>query len=348
MNHRIVVAGCGGMSNKWIENTAQRNNAAIVGLVDIIEANAQKMAERHGLSVPVFTDLSAAIAETGANLVFDVTIPSSHKHIVTAALKAGCHVFGEKPMAETMEDASQLLHMAEQTGKAYSVMQNRRYLRNIRSFRSIIADRIIGEPGSIHADFFLGPHFGGFREVMDSPLILDMAIHTFDQARFISGADPVSVYCHEYNPPGSWYQGNASAFCIFEMSDGSVFTYRGSWCAEGLNTSWESDWRVMGSLGSIRWDGTGLPMAEKVSEPGAPGFIRPLQNVQVEAAWEGREGHDGCLDEMFEALETGRLAETDCRDNIKSLAMVFGALESAKSGKKVRIGQDGLNPRIIS
>lgn len=89
---------------------------------------------------------------------------------------------------------------------------------------------------------------------MDHPLIVDMAIHTFDQARFISGTDPISVYCHEYNPPGSWYKGNAAAICIFEMSDGSVFTYRGSWAAEGQNTSWESAWRVTGSEGTALWD----------------------------------------------------------------------------------------------
>jgi predicted dehydrogenase len=92
-----------------------------------------------------------------------------------------------------------------------SVMQNHRYLKKIHT---------IGTVGSVHADFFLVPHFGGFRDLMDSPLILDMAIHTFDQARLITEANPVSVYCHEFNPPGSWYKGNASVICIFEMSDG--------------------------------------------------------------------------------------------------------------------------------
>src|SRR5581483_10997567 len=140
----------------------------------------------------------------------------------------------------------EVLRVAQKTGNTYSVMQNRRYLKQIRAFRDLLASEAIGTVGSIHADFFLGPHFGGFRDAMESPLIVDMAIHTFDQARFITGADPASVYCHEFNPPGSWYEGNASAICIFEMSDGSVFSYRGSWCAEGLNTSWESDWRVTG------------------------------------------------------------------------------------------------------
>ena len=61
------------------------------------------------------------------------------------------------------------------------------------------------------ADFFIGAHFGGFRDEMAHVLLLDMAIHTFDQARKILGADPVSVYCHEFNPAGSWYAGASSA-----------------------------------------------------------------------------------------------------------------------------------------
>lgn len=51
---------------------------------------------------------------------------------------------------------------------------------------------------------------------MDHPLIVDMAIHPFDQARFICGTDQASVYCHEYNPLGYWYNGNVSAICILK------------------------------------------------------------------------------------------------------------------------------------
>jgi len=334
-NHRIVVAGCGSMSNTWLDYAVQRENTEIVGLVDVNMDIAQSMAEKRGLQVPVFSDVAQALAETGANLVFDITIPAAHRQVVTTALEAGCHVFGEKPMAETMEDAKEVLKVAQKTGKKYAVMQNRRYLKQIRAFRDVLASEAIGTVGSIHADFFLGPHFGGFRDMMDSPLIVDMAIHTFDQARFITGTDPVSVYCHEFNPPGSWYKGNASAICIFEMSDGSVFSYRGSWCAEGLNTSWEADWRVTGSRGTARWDGVNLPVCEVVDPSRPAEFINPTKMLEVSSRWEGQEGHWGCLDEMFASLEQNRPAETDCSDNIKSMAMVFGALESAKTGKKV-------------
>jgi len=333
--HKIIVAGCGGMAQAWVTEAIERHNAEIVALVDLYEATAQAMAERHQLNVPIFSDLSAALAATDANLVFDVTIPASHKQIVTTALSAGVHVLGEKPMAESLEDAEEIVRTSEQTGKRYAVMQNRRYLKPIRAYRDLVQSGQIGDIGSIHADFFLGPHFGGFRDVMDNPLVLDMAIHTFDQSRFITGADPVSVYCHEFNPPGSWYKGNASAICIFEMDNGIVFSYNGSWCAQGLNTSWEADWRVTGSKGSAKWDGTNLPVAEAVVEKSQDGFMNELQQLDVPATYEGREMHQGCFDEMFASLEEGRPAETDCRDNIKSMKMVFGAVESARTGKKV-------------
>ncbi|WEG14965.1 Gfo/Idh/MocA family oxidoreductase [Pullulanibacillus sp. KACC 23026] len=338
MTHKIILAGCGGMSNEWLKYAAERENADIVGLVDLYEKQAVKRAKEHGLNVPIFTDLSAAIEETGANLVFDVTIPSSHKQIVTTALQAGCNVFGEKPMAESLEDALEMIKLTEQTGKRYSVMQNRRFLKKIRALRQTLKTDVIGTVGSIHANFFLGPHFGGFRDLMDHVLILDMAIHTFDQARFLTRADPVSVYCHEYNPPGSWYKGNASAICIFEMSDGSVFSYNGSWCAEGLPTSWESEWRVTGSKGTAKWDGIHHPIVETVDESNQDGFMRSYHRMEIPDTWEGREGHSGCLDDMFDALEHDRLAETDCTDNIKSIAMVLGAVESAKTGNKIEIG----------
>ncbi|MBT2700511.1 Gfo/Idh/MocA family oxidoreductase [Bacillus sp. ISL-40] len=335
MKHRIVVAGCGEMSNTWIDYASKRDNTEIVGFVDVNIDAAKAMAKRKGLRVPAYNDLSQAIFETKANLVFDVTIPSAHKEIVTTAIKAGCHVFGEKPMAESMEDARDVLQYAQYYGKNYTVMQNRRYLKKIRAFQNLLVNNAIGTVGSVHADFFLGPHFGGFRDVMDNPLILDMAIHTFDQARLIIGSDPVSVYCHEYNPPGSWYKGNASAMCIFEMSNGIVFTYRGSWCAEGLNTSWEADWRVTGSKGSIRWDGINLPICEVIDESQPKDFISKVKSIEVPFKWEGQEGHWGCFDEMFSSLEENRMAETDCRDNIKSMSMVFGAIESGKKMKKI-------------
>ncbi|WP_028610238.1 Gfo/Idh/MocA family protein [Paenibacillus harenae] len=338
IKHRVVVAGCGGMANTWVDYAKNRADTEIVGLVDIKEEFAKAMAERKELACPTFTDMKEAVQATGATIVFDVTIPASHYTIGTTALELGCHVFGEKPLAESMSDCLHIVRLSERTGKTHAVMQNRRFDPRIRAYRKLIAEGTIGRTGFIGADFFIGAHFGGFRDAMESPLMLDMAIHTFDQARFISGADPVSVYCQEFNPPGSWYAGNANAVCIYEMSDGSVFNYRGSWCAEGVPTSWEASWRVTGERGTAIWDGHGEPYAEIVAGGDQAGkFILSYDRIEGGRVEMGNTFHHGCLDEMFASLEEGRKPETDCGDNIYSMAMVLAALESAKTERKVRI-----------
>lgn len=334
---RIAVIGCGGMSKAWIEYALEREDSQIVAMVDIRKEAAEAMAERYGISCGIYDDVSQAITDSGANLVFDVTIPESHAAVTTTALELDCDIFGEKPMTTSMQEARRLVALAEQRGRTYAVMQNRRYLPQIRAFRDLIDNAGIGRIGFVNADFFLGPHFGGFRDAMDSPLLLDMAIHTFDQARLITGKDPVSVYCHEFNPAGSWYAGNAAAVCIFEYSDGGVFCYRGSWCAEGSPTSWEAEWRVNGSSGTAIWDGATPPFAEVVLPPEEQADKRRFRRVEANLDWSGRSGHKGCLDEMFAALVEGRKPETFCADNIKSMAMVYGALQSAKEGRKIHL-----------
>jgi len=334
---RIVVAGCGGMAKTWVQDAVNRPDAEIVALVDIVPAQAAAMAEAYGLDVPTFTNVGDAIDAANADLVFDITIPAVRKDVVTTALRRGCDVFAEKPMAATMEEARELLALTKETGRAYAIMQNRRYLPRIRALRNALADGIVGRVGEVHADFFIGAHFGGFRDAMESPLILDMAIHTFDQARFLTRANPISVYCHEFNPSGSWYAGNASAICIFEMDDGSVFSYRGSWCAEGFRTPWEGNWRIVGDKGTALWADHADPVCELVDEAKAEGFLREYRRVDVPVVPEGREGHLGCFDDMFAALAEGRKADTDASDNIYSVAMVFAAIESARRGEKVPI-----------
>jgi predicted dehydrogenase len=161
-----------------------------------------------------------------------------------------------------------------------------------------------------------------------------MAIHTFDAARYLSGADPVAVYCEEFNPPWSWYRGAASATAIFEMSGGLRYTYRGSWCAEGRITSWESEWRAVGPNGTATWDGHNPPVAEVVAKRG--GFISEVE-PRSEPVAEIAPGIAGSLRDFLGALETGATPMGECHDNIKSLAMVFAAIESAATGRRVKI-----------
>jgi predicted dehydrogenase len=124
-----------------------------------------------------------------------------------------------------------------------------------------------------------------------------------------------------------------AASCIFEMTDGVVFTYRGSWCAEGCHTSWNGDWRVVGDRGTLLYEGDQDPWGQVAV--GDEGFHRSLGALAVEDAALEATGMHGGLCEMLRFLRTGEPPQTECHDNIKSLSMVFGAIESARKGRRV-------------
>jgi predicted dehydrogenase len=335
---RVLQVGCGGIAGAWIEACQRMRDVEIVGLVDIREENARTTAAKYGLGdMAVSCDLAGAIEQLRPAVVFDCTVPEAHVDVTLTALSHGCHVLGEKPLADSMENARRMVKAAEDSGRLYAVMQNRRYDANIRRLRSFLDTGRIGNLTTVASDFFIAAHFSGFRAEMKHVLLLDMAIHTFDAARFISRADPVSVYCHEWTPPNSWFRNDPAAVAVFEMSNGIVYDYRGSWVAEGLHTTWESDWRVIGGEGSVRWNG-GEYFAAQVAVEGTQ-LIRDHADVPVPAGVSGEDssGHYGCVREFIDCVKNGSIPETICTDNIRSLAMVFAAIKSATEGRRVEV-----------
>ncbi len=341
---RAVLVGCGVMGARWVSAlcaTPLRERVDVAGLVDVDPALATSVRNANGLSrTAVASDLPRILADLRPDIVFDVAIPAARKQIVSTAFESGCDVLTEKPMAATLEDAKAILAAARKTGRLHAVTQNRRFKRSIRRIRQFIASDALGEISALHCDFFIGAHFGGFRDEMEHVLLLDMAIHTFDAARFISGKDAVAVYCQETNPKGSWYAHGAAANAIFELNGDTTFTYRGSWAAEGSNTSWEAAWRIVGSKGTLLWDGESAISANVVD--GDEGFFRPLRTVPIPEWTDQRVAneHVSAIEDFLDALDNGSAPESVGTDNIKSLAMVFGAIESARKRQLVLVDQE--------
>ncbi len=334
---RAILVGCGGISRAWLRALQGIPEVEMVGLVDIVESAPAKLAEEFDLRVALGTDLDTMLERVQPDVVFNCTVPEAHTEVALSSLRHGCHVLTEKPLADSMQNAHKMVEEAQRAGKVLAVIQNRRYDPNIRRLRNFLQSGALGRVTTVACDFYIGAHFGGFRDHMQHVLLLDMAIHTFDAARLITGADPRSVFCYEWNPPGSWYDHDASAIAIFSMSDDIIYSYRGSWCSEGLNTTWECEWRVIGEEGSVIWDGAQGFRAEVVAKRG--GFRSEMRNVEVPPFDAGDKvgGHAGNIREFVHCVRSGAVPETVCSDNIKSLAMVFGAIESAGLQRMVQI-----------
>jgi len=332
---RALLVGAGGMGRAWGRALAAHPDVALAGWVDVARERAVSAAMELGLDDVAFDDdVVTALRLVGPDFVVDAATAEAHRDITLACLERGVAVLGEKPMATTMDEARELVHASERTRTLFAVNQNRRYNKGIAAFREVVIGAL-GGAGQINAEFYTGPHFGGFREEMDSPLLVDMAIHTFDAARYVTDAEPVSVLCAEHNPSWSWYKGAASAIAEFEFTGGLRFSYEGSWCARGLPTSWEASWRVLGPRGSVTWDGAESLVTELPGPEGGPdGQLRrsALTPRPIPA-----EGIDGSLADFVGALRGGPVPMSECHDNIRSLAMVMSALESSRTGRRAVI-----------
>lgn len=341
---KAVLVGCGAMSKQWLDAARQIDGLAIAGLVDLDAKRAQKRAREYDLSNAVIgTSVDAVLDETKPDAVFDVVVPAARREVALSAFAHHCHLLTEKPLADSPENARAIIDAARRAGRIHAVVQNRRYVANVRRIRRFLDSGAIGKPTSIHADFFIAPHFGGFREEMEHVLLLDMAIHTFDAARYMVAGEPASVYCQEWEPASSWYRQGSSASAVFDLGGGKVFTYAGSWCADGFRTSWEGSWRIVAERGSLLWDGHDGLKAEVVAS-GRDGIIDKTHSIEVPALDPADRvgGHLGIIQDFVRAIETGTEPETRGADNIKSLAMVFGAIESAETGRRVAIAtQEG-------
>jgi predicted dehydrogenase len=319
---RVLVVGAGGMGRAWLRTVEESPLVELAGIVDLdLEAARAAAAWLGRPDLPVGAGTAQLASDVGAQAVINVTVPAAHHPVTTEALAAGLPVLGEKPVASTVAQGLSLAAAAELHGQLFMVSQSRRYNRQLFEAKRLSAS--LGAVGIVSAEFFKAPHFGGFRDAMDHPLLLDMAIHQFDMARFLLDADPVSVFCEEYNPSWSWYRGDAGATAVFEMIGGERFVFTGSWCSPGRETSWNASWRISGESGTVLWDGDNEPVTSLPPDGGSS--EDPGQEIA------------GSLRDFVAAVRTGSIPMGRVHQNIMSLAMVEAAILSAATGSRVSL-----------
>jgi predicted dehydrogenase len=330
---RVALIGAGSMGRNWLRLLSDDSSVELVGIVDLDLVTAQEAAASvDRADLVVARSLDVLIASTRVEAVVNVTVPGAHHVINLEALALGLAVLCEKPVVPTVAQALDLAAAAQVSGRLLMTSQSRRYYRTLDEFKLAVGG--LGRIGLLSCEFHTGPHFGGFRDEMDHPLLLDMAIHAFDCARFVLGSQPVSVYCDEFNPSWSWYDGDAATVTVFEMSDGTRFVYTGSWCNQGQPTSWNGAWTARGARGAASWDGSSSPSVDITAPtPEAAGAVSGSESSTRP------EEIAGALQEFVSALRSGRTPYGDIHSNVWSLAMVESAVASAESRARVQTDQ---------
>ncbi len=329
---RLVVVGVRGQGNLWVKILRRSAEVEVVGYVDVVPEHLAALRAEHRVSeAQCFSNLGAALAAVRPDGVICVTPPLFHRVVATQALQAGCHVLTEKPLADTWENCRAMVAEAAHAKRVLMVGQNYRYAGAIQTLRSVIAGGTIGLPGQAAVQFFKGPHFGGFRDEMPYPLVIDMSIHHFDLMRYVLGADPISIQAQSWNPSWSWYRGDASTAAFVEMRPVAdamrviSVSYTGCWCANGGETTWNGDWKVLCDDGCVVLTGDQVRVQRRSD--------RPWEDVAPVSM--ARTGQEYLLREFLAAIREGRQPETSGVDNLRSIEMVFGTVESIEQGRRV-------------
>ena len=331
---RLIQCGIGGFGQSWLsEVTSKSPDFEVVALVDISQADLVRAGAETGIPVErQFTGLAAALETVPADAILSVTPPPIHVQHARLAFSRGLHVMTEKPFADTLEHADEMLRLAKESGKQLVVSQNYRYRPVIARAKQLLAEKIMGDFGHGHIDFYIPADFGGsYRTTMDFPLLIDMAIHHLDLIRYVTGRNIVKVTTLSFRPGWSWYKHDSGLKMLLELEDGTNFSYSGDWSGKGRPTSWSGSWRLQCAEGSIHLENDEIQVArcEKWGkDPTSEKVESPALEFSERAA---------TLHLFAEAIRTGRPGELDGTNNIWSFAAVIAGMESARTGLPVAV-----------
>jgi predicted dehydrogenase len=203
----------------------------IVGLVSRGPTSREALSKELG-GVPEFSDYYAALDATKPDVVSINTYPETHGPYARAAIKAGCHVFCEKPLAETVEEAQSIVDAAHANRRKVVIG----YILRVHPawIRFIEIARTLGKPLVMRMNLNQqshGPAWNVHRNLMESMSpIVDCGVHYVDVMCQMTGAKPVRVSAvgarltNELKP-GMYNYGQLQV----TFDDGSVGWYEAGW-----------------------------------------------------------------------------------------------------------------------
>jgi predicted dehydrogenase len=159
----IGVVGCGDAAQRVYLPEFHRieDRALLVAVCDRVEERAVTARRRFGAKVS-YTDLNQFLRESGADIVLNLTPHHAHVAVSLAALEAGRHVYTEKPVAQSLDDATKLIEVASAKGVKLACAPLTLLLPGMRRWQQLIREGAIGRPTFARAQALAAPLWEGF------------------------------------------------------------------------------------------------------------------------------------------------------------------------------------------
>jgi len=332
MSMRVVMLGAGGFGTQWIPSLDGRFGTEVVALVDNNPSALAEAGNRYGVpNERRFSSLSQPWEETDADLILDSTPHFLHYDNAKRGLSAGRNTIFCKPMCVTMHQALEMVKLAEANGAKIAVAQQLRYSAIIIKLAEIVKERL----GTVSSAYLEWHSTLGLSRAwrMEQPdfMLLEGSIHHLDFARMILDTNAKTVIAQTWKDQWNDKKSSDSCTAVFEMQNGTVLSYVATWTGKSKPYSdWWCDWRIEAGNGWATVRNGDVIVNGDQMDVGTPEEYRlnlAKQNVEI-------------FRETKSWIEGGTEPGFSGPNNLFSLAMIFGARQSAVNGRKLLIGPE--------
>lgn len=333
---RIALAGCGRISRNHFEAIDKIDGLDLVAVSDVDSARAQDAGKAWG--VPYFTSYEKMLAEGNADVVTIATPSGLHHEQGIAAAKAGKHVVVEKPMSISLTGADALVHACDKAGvQLFVVKQNRlnppvqllkRAVDNNRFGRIYMASCVVhwARPQEYYDQ---APWRGTWE--FDGGAFMNQASHYVDLIQWIMG--PVESVMAKTATLARRIETEDSGIAILKFRSGALGSIQVTMLAYPRNL--EGSLTVLGEKGSAKIGGTAVNKIEHWEFAEYDDDDKLVESANTNPPSVYGLGHQGYYRNVLEVLRGEAKPDTDGRAGRKSLELILGIYESAKTGREV-------------
>ncbi len=333
---RFGVIGAGRIGKIHVENLCYNVPGAEVVVISEVEAAVpatKEWAKQFGIT-NIVSDPQIVISDPQVDAVLICSPTDTHADLIMACAKAGKDIFCEKPIANDIGKTREALDAVERAGVKLQVGFNRRFDPNFKRVRQLVQTQEVGEPHIIKITSRDPEPPPAEYSKSSGGIFMDMTIHDFDMARYLSGSEVTEVYAAGtvLIDPAIGEAGDFdTAVILLKFANGATGVIDNSRKAV---YGYDQRAEVFGSKGSAAASNK-TPTTVEVSTGEGVFSDKPLffflERYMESFAQELRD--------FVEALQTGTEPPVTGNDGLQSLLIALAATKSAHENRPVKIAE---------
>jgi predicted dehydrogenase len=344
MAHRVIQIGAGRWGQRWCSDFLPANISdgliEVAAVVDIDPDNLLKARQSLGLREDqCYLEVQKALSEVKADFCTVVVPPAVHEEVVDCALEHDLHILSEKPIADTLLGSVRIAEKVRRSAKKMAVTMSHRFDQDKTTLRGELRSQRHGPLDYLVCRFTCDARkygtWGTFRHEMKDPLMIAGAVHHLDILADLAEAKCDTIYAETWNPPWGEYAGDSQGLVTMQFKNGVRAFYEGAKTnAVGLN-GWSNEYiRAECRDATLVLDRRHLdyfPYDSRTSwATGSPGEGIPIP-LRAQKKW----ANAWLIEKFVDWLKGGEPMETNVSDNLQSVALIFSAIESARTRQPV-------------